>query len=311
MAGEEAVDHFVHPETTFDEGDEVRRHVTVLVLTPTRLIVAHADDHSEGDGHTGGAAHPGAPARAADAGRTYAAASTEAVPLDRVTAVVLTHVVDRPERYRPGGLPREVTLGVAWGIASRVDLEPAGCSDPECDADHGYTGSVTGDDLVPAGERRGRGARRGRGGAALRPRAVGRHLPAPDVSAAAQEDPALPGPRAAADRTGRRPGGSPRCRTTRTGSLAQLLPSVAGAVGAAGFRDTLALGYYPRVCTVLVDGLGARLLAERGGHAPFLRRAAAGQPDGRPGRAADRRSPRPPRRRWPPSAPAAPRARTA
>ena len=79
---------------------------------------AHADDHSEGDGHVpGGPAHPELPPRAADAGRTYAAASTEAVPLDRVTAVVLTHVVDRPERYRPGGLPREVTLGVAWGIA--------------------------------------------------------------------------------------------------------------------------------------------------------------------------------------------------
>ena len=146
VAGEEAVDHFVHPETTFDEGDQVRRHVTVLVLTPTRLLIAHADDHSESDGHVGGAAHPDTP-RAVDAGRTYAAASTEAVPLDRVTAVVLTHVVDRPERYRPGGLPREVTLGVAWGIASRVDLEPAGCADPECEADHGYTGSVTGDDL--------------------------------------------------------------------------------------------------------------------------------------------------------------------
>lgn len=148
VAGEETVEHFVHPETTFDEGDQVRRHVTVLVLTPTRLIVAHADDHSEGDGHAvADPTHPGS-ARAVDAGRTYAAASTEAVPLDRVTAVVLTHVVDRPERYRPGGLPREVTLGVAWGIASRVDLEPAGCADPECDADHGYTGSVTGDDLT-------------------------------------------------------------------------------------------------------------------------------------------------------------------
>jgi hypothetical protein len=29
----------------------------------------------------------------------------------------------------------------------RVDLEPAGCADPECEADHGYTGSLAGDDL--------------------------------------------------------------------------------------------------------------------------------------------------------------------
>ncbi len=147
LAGEEAVEHFVFPETTFDEGDQVRRHVTVLVITPTRLLVAHADDHSDADGHLPGVASHADTTRAVDVGRTYAAASTEAVPLDRVTAVVLTHVVDRPERYRPGGTPREVTLGVAWGIASRVDLEPAGCADAECDADHGYTGSVTGDDL--------------------------------------------------------------------------------------------------------------------------------------------------------------------
>lgn len=66
------------------------------------------------------------------------------------------------------------------------------------------------------------------------------------------------------------------------GSLAQFLPSVAGALEVPGQEDSVGLGVWPRVCTVLVDGLGARLLAERGGHAPFLRRAAAGQPDGAP-----------------------------
>lgn len=144
LAGEEVVAHFVHPETTFDEGDQVRRHVTVLVLTPTRLLIAHADDHTE---TAGGPLHDGAAPRLVQSGRTYASASTEAVPLGRVNTVVLTHVIDRPERYRHGGTPREVTLGVAWGVASRVDLEPAACEDPECEADHGYTGSVAGDDL--------------------------------------------------------------------------------------------------------------------------------------------------------------------
>ena len=67
-----------------------------------------------------------------------------------------------------------------------------------------------------------------------------------------------------------------------SGSIAQLLPSVAAAVGVPGHHDSLGLGAHPRVCTVLVDGLGARLLAERGGHAPFLRRATASQPDGVP-----------------------------
>ena len=30
----------------------------------------------------------------------------------------------------------------------RIDVEPATCGDPECDAEHGLTGSVTPDDVV-------------------------------------------------------------------------------------------------------------------------------------------------------------------
>ena len=50
LADEEVVAHLVHPETTFDAA-EVRRHVTVLVLTPTRLVVAHVDDHPADSEH--------------------------------------------------------------------------------------------------------------------------------------------------------------------------------------------------------------------------------------------------------------------
>ena len=42
---------------------------------------------------------------------------------------------------------REVVLTIGWGAVSRIDLEPAGCSDPECEADHGYTGTASNDDL--------------------------------------------------------------------------------------------------------------------------------------------------------------------
>ena len=38
-------------------------------------------------------------------------------------------------------------LTIGWGGVSRVDLEPAGCADPECDADHGYTGVLAADDF--------------------------------------------------------------------------------------------------------------------------------------------------------------------
>src|SRR3954454_6059542 len=131
LAGEEVRSSLVYPETTFDR-DEVRRHVTVLVLTPTRLVVAHADAH-EPD-----ALSP----------EPYASASTEAVALRQVRSVVLTHAVTKPEEHRSGTTPRELTLTIGWGSLNRIDLEPAGCSDPECEADHGYTGTAALEDIT-------------------------------------------------------------------------------------------------------------------------------------------------------------------
>jgi hypothetical protein len=130
IAGEEVRSYLVHQETTFDRV-EVRRHVTVLVLTPTRLVVAHADDHDPD-------------ALSPD---PYATASTETVPLSRVSSVVLSHAVTRPEEHRPGAVPRELSVTVGWGAMSRVDLEPASCADPDCEADHGYTGTLANDDI--------------------------------------------------------------------------------------------------------------------------------------------------------------------
>lgn len=131
IAGEDVRAHFVHQETTFDT-EEVRRHATVLVITPTRFIVAHADDHGPD----------------ANNPTSMAAASTESVAISAVRSVVLQHVVDRPEAYRPGEPPQEVSLTIGWGSLQRVDLEPATCGDPNCEADHGYTGSLAGDDIT-------------------------------------------------------------------------------------------------------------------------------------------------------------------
>ena len=130
VAGEEVRSFLVHQETTFDR--EVRRHVTVLALTPTRLVVAHADDHDPD------ALSP----------EPYASASTEAVPISRVQSVVLSHVVTRPASHRAGATPRELNLTIGWGSLTRVDLEPASCADPDCEADHGYTGTLAADDIT-------------------------------------------------------------------------------------------------------------------------------------------------------------------
>ncbi len=43
VAGEPVVAHLVHHEPTIDDRDEVRRHMSVLVLTPSRLVLANTD----------------------------------------------------------------------------------------------------------------------------------------------------------------------------------------------------------------------------------------------------------------------------
>lgn len=134
--GGEAVDDFVlHHEPTFDRDDEVRRHVTVVVLTPTRLVVAHTDEHPPDDL---------LPA-------PYASTSTEAVPLSAISSVMTSRMVAEPASYaaEPTRRPEanEAVLTIGWGAVNRVDLEPATCGDPECEGDHGYTGTMTADDF--------------------------------------------------------------------------------------------------------------------------------------------------------------------
>jgi hypothetical protein len=130
LAGEQVLSYLVHHEATFDR-DELRRHLTVLVLTPTRLVVGHTDEHP------GDETVP----------RPHATTSTESVRLVHVASVVVSRVVDDPATHARGTLAREMVLSVGWGAISRLDLEPAGCADPDCEADHGYAGSATLDDF--------------------------------------------------------------------------------------------------------------------------------------------------------------------
>jgi hypothetical protein len=135
VAGESVEAHLVHHEPTIDERDEVRRHVTVLVLTPTRLILAHTDEHAPDE----------------ILPEPYTSSTTEAVDLASVRTVVVNRMVANPETYEgtsvalPG--PNEVVLSIGWGAVTRIDLEPATCGDPSCEADHGYTGVLGADDF--------------------------------------------------------------------------------------------------------------------------------------------------------------------
>ena len=128
VAGEQVVSFYVHHEPTF-EHEEVRRHQSVVVLTPSRLVLAHTDEHAGDD------LLP----------EPYTSTSTEAVSLAAVKSVVVTRMTANPSTGpRP---PAEAVMTIGWGGVSRVDLEPAGCSDPQCEADHGYTGVLASDDF--------------------------------------------------------------------------------------------------------------------------------------------------------------------
>ncbi|MEY9948314.1 alkaline phosphatase family protein [Kitasatospora sp. GAS1066B] len=55
-----------------------------------------------------------------------------------------------------------------------------------------------------------------------------------------------------------------------SGSLSDLLPSVAAGMGVPGFRSTLPIAPADRVCVFLVDGLGWELIRRHPEYAPFL-----------------------------------------
>jgi hypothetical protein len=124
LGDREVLDHLVQHEATF-AGHELHRHLTVLIRTARQLLICHID---EGEG-----------------GRADAVATTEIVALRAIDSVVLTRSLAQPERRE--GLT-EAWLSIVWGAARRIDLGPAGCEDPACEADHGYTGVLQPDDIT-------------------------------------------------------------------------------------------------------------------------------------------------------------------
>jgi hypothetical protein len=135
VGSETVVSYFVLHDAHFDPAMEVRRHITVMALTPTRLVYSHTDEYpvDESDPDS----------------RPQAETSTEAVRHSRISSVALTRVVADPASYLPAvTMPSEVVLTIGWNVLSHIEIEPAHCGDENCEADHGYTGTVTADDLT-------------------------------------------------------------------------------------------------------------------------------------------------------------------
>lgn len=131
LDGRTPTSHMVHLETHVDRA-EVHRHITALVLAGDMLVVAHVDDQQLDEGGT----------------QATAQISTESIPVAQIRSVVLSYVYAQPQDYKPSDQPRELTLAIAWSGGQRLDMGPAGCADPQCDADHGYTGTIAQEDIV-------------------------------------------------------------------------------------------------------------------------------------------------------------------
>jgi len=119
----------VHHEPTLDR-EGVFRHLTVLALTPSRLVLTHTDEHDADE----------------QVSVPYATTSSETVPLHRVGSVVVDRVVARPATYVRGSMPLEVVVSIGWG-GGQIELSPAACPDPDCEADHGYSGTLEVEDF--------------------------------------------------------------------------------------------------------------------------------------------------------------------
>ena len=136
LGDENAEAFIVHHEATFDPAMEMRRHITVMLLTATRLVVCHTDEHPPNE--AGGTSH--------------ASTTTDSIQLENIQSVALTRVVPNPAQYTPGSTPSElvlsVNLSVNWGALAHIDLEPASCADDSCELDHGYTGAITAEPLT-------------------------------------------------------------------------------------------------------------------------------------------------------------------
>ena len=143
----------------------------------------------------------------------------------------------------------EAVLTIGWGGVGRLDLEPAGCDDPQCEADHGYTGVLAADDFslrVSA--------------AAEGPDAVNSLLEfAQHLSALTQHADRAERRRAGVRRAGLRPALARRRRPRgRRGAR----------VGHG--RPGLELPDAPAYVVLLIDGLGQRLLERYAHAAPYL-----------------------------------------
>ena len=267
LGNEELLDFVVHHEPTFNH-DEIHRHITVLALTPTRLIVGHTDDQ---------------PAEPPQSG-TFAASSTESVAADedqqrgddpgRGAAAELSQ---RRSALRRGVAHRRLGRGPPGRSRAGVLQRPAVRGRSRLHRHHGRRRSDRPDE---------RGRRRSRTGS------LGWSASAPPCSERPTYDPRR--------RERLRPRLCPPMVVPAYGvsTVAEVMPSIGARIGVPGcHEDVLGLPDARRYVVVLVDGLGWHAVRRSLRAAPYLASLLGDATRSPPGCPARRR------RAWPASAP--------
>lgn len=131
LDGLEPTAHLVQVETHFNQ-NEVHRHITVLVVAGEHLLVAHLDDQNLDD----------------EGQQVLAHVSVETLHISKLTTLTVSYSYPQPQDYAPGHPVSEVSLLIAWTGSHRLDIQPAECAEPSCDANHGYTGLVPREDML-------------------------------------------------------------------------------------------------------------------------------------------------------------------
>ena len=131
LDGRRPASHLVQLETHFTN-TEMHRPITALVMAEYLLHITHVDDQQLDE-------------NGAD---TVARVSSETVPISQIRSVTLSYAYHQPQNYQPGTPIMELNLAVSWTGTQQLELYPAMCEDPECQADHGYTGTAASEDVV-------------------------------------------------------------------------------------------------------------------------------------------------------------------
>ena len=130
VAGEDVCAYVMQHEATFDQ-EALHRHMTVVALTPTRLIISHTDEN------------------APDEIRSFltATSASEAVKLTAINSVVVSRTYRDPANISGDDSIEEVVITLGWGAVNRHEIAPAMCDDPNCEAEHGFSANSVNEDL--------------------------------------------------------------------------------------------------------------------------------------------------------------------